>query len=70
MCPECIKADYERKTDKLEALKPKFREQAKAKGLEEFAIVATVNDNPGFRWVEIGDEAVGRLGAVMYCVVY
>lgn len=70
MCPECNAKDRQQNEQKLQTLLPKFNSEAKAQNLASFAAIQTVNSNPGWRWVAIGDEGIERANrdnrAVMY----
>lgn len=69
-CPTCQNEARNTQHAKLDILKPKFRVEAAAKGLEEFAIIKTINDNPGFAWRQTDSPDCERLGVVEICVVY
>ena len=69
-CPECIKNDAAEKAQKLTNLLPRFRSEAANKGLTEFAVIETVNENPQYGWREIGHEDTTRLKVEGYYIVY
>jgi len=54
---------------KYESIKAKAIEEARAQGLARFAMVKTVNDNPGFMWRPIGHPDIERLGGATYHIV-
>jgi hypothetical protein len=62
----CIPCQLKKQNDdaKFERLLPKFKTEAKNQGLERFAVVRTVNPNPGFMWREIESEDCQRLELV------
>jgi hypothetical protein len=67
-CPECLHQDLINETNKLNNLKIKFRREAKEMGLDSFAILKTVNDNPGYMWRPRDHEDIARLGAYEICI--
>lgn len=70
MCPECLAKDREQNEKKLQTLLPKFNHEAKAKELTAYAVIQTINSNPGYMWRPVGDESIARATADGRAVSY
>ena len=69
-CPECEKKEQIRNDERLETVRQKSLPEVIKAGYKSFALIPTVNANPGYRWVATDSPDIERVGGARYYTIY